>query len=340
MVSDRDCINLSDIAYLELDVNKYRDILLHDIFFEKTVEGKYRPRDEFKNSQDSTVKKFMGQLKAFPHYYYPTLANYKLIDSDSSFCSGYYGMACINNVGEVIIANQGTSGFLDYINDLEMVAGEVPLQAPTAFDFYSKAISAANGYNNFSNITLTGHSLGGSLATFQMLKFYGDGYLKQVKTFEEYGILWCIQVPAKLGISGCVDLTKIGLHKNYIKHHKSWKKIKTAYRNTFDFVANTSMHIGRVVQLNKAGSWNLNVDPDHSLNTYKIWILDNNGNIIPGQVDNKNLEKLNKLDPGSSAERNLLTLNRKELTRQVMAEKHKLEEKQIEALTKAYRMYA
>ena len=191
MVSDRDCINLSDIAYLDLDISRYRDNPLDKIFFKNPEEKNYSIKDEFENSNDDDVKKFVKQLKNFTDYYLPTLKKYKLIAVSEANNTDYYGIACINGSGEVVLANRGTSSLLDGLNDAWMATGNLPPQVDSAFDFYKKVRSAAQKSYHSSNITLTGHSLGGSLATFQMLKFYDDGYLKSVKTFEEYGVLFC-----------------------------------------------------------------------------------------------------------------------------------------------------
>ena len=331
MVSDRDCINLSDIAYLELSNSKVGRNL-HDIFFEKTDENNYSPRDEFKYSQDSAIKKFMEQLKAFSHYYYPTLINYKLIATGSSEFTGYYGMACINDEGETVVANKGTSGLLDYLNDVFMSACKVPPQASSAYGLYRDAVKAAKRSSNFSGITLTGHSLGGSLATFQMLQFYGDGYLKHVKTFEEFGVLWCVVDTSKLGIAGTVDMTKVGISKNYFQHYHSWNKVKTAYRNRFDPIANTSMHIGRMVQLTGDSSCKINIDPDHTLSTYKIYALDNDSNLIPGRIDIDRFRELERIDPGDDDSLSELARSAILHRKQITMENNKLNEKNMAAV--------
>ena len=329
MVSDRDCINLSDIAYLELsDANKGRN--LHDIFFEKTGENKYRPRNEFKNSQDSTVKKFMEQLKAFPHYYYPTLANYTLIDTDSSSFTDYNGMACINNENEIVLTDKGTTSLLDKFNDIDMALGNIPPQVSSAFDFYQKVRSYAKG-RGLSSITLTGHSLGGSLATFQMLKFYGDGYLKRVKTFEEFGILWCLAKITGFGIPWYIDLANVGLDWHYLRHYLSWDKVKTLYKNSFDFVANSSMHIGNVVDLTKPHLLEIKpgVDVYHSLSTYKMYALDQDGNIVVGKIDGNNLKELKKLNQKEADRYEEMRKDAMAGNQQALVEKHQINQKNL-----------
>ena len=53
------------------------------------------------------------------------------------------------------------------------------------------------------------------------------------------------------------------------------------------------MHIGKVVELtgNRVIP-RLNIDIDHSLNTFKIYALDSNGNIMIGKVNAENLKIL------------------------------------------------
>ena len=76
---------------------------------------------------------------------------------------GYYGVAFQNNAtGEIVIANRGTepTSSLDRTADLQMAARKLPDQYQYARKFYSDVLSASNGVS----ITITGHSLGGSLA--------------------------------------------------------------------------------------------------------------------------------------------------------------------------------
>ncbi|MCP4178675.1 MAG: DUF2974 domain-containing protein [bacterium] len=174
MVSDRDCINLSDIAYLDLN-SKYKYPTLFDDFIYTGLDGKLYIRDEITNSSNPRMQRFVKDLKNFYDYYEPTLQNYRLFASESNSTNGYQGLAFVNVAAkEVVLANRGTLGTVDFLNDTMMATANLPPQFYSATDFYEKVRNFAS--RKSYSITLTGHSLGGSLATFQMLKYYGDSF--------------------------------------------------------------------------------------------------------------------------------------------------------------------
>lgn len=84
---------------------------------------------------------------------------------------GYAGAIYRNSLtNEVIVVNAGTEpGIPDIANDAQMALGNVPLQYSSARQMMQDAITLSGG--NTSEISVAGHSLGGSLAQLLAVEF-------------------------------------------------------------------------------------------------------------------------------------------------------------------------
>ena len=96
---------------------------------------------------------------------------------------GYAGAIYRNNqTGELIIVNAGTEKILsvDGINVAQMVLGNVPTQYSTARRIVQDALTLTK---DIAAVSVTGHSLGGSLAQLQAIEFGTEAV-----TFNAYDI--------------------------------------------------------------------------------------------------------------------------------------------------------
>ena len=84
---------------------------------------------------------------------------YRVIDKAENTENGFYAEA-YSNGKDIIIAYRGTDDWQDRMVDFDMVRSQLPNQCIDAVRFYDKG---ANNNKN-SDITVTGHSLGGSNA--------------------------------------------------------------------------------------------------------------------------------------------------------------------------------
>ncbi len=81
----------------------------------------------------------------------------------SSLASGFYAATFQNTAtGEIVIAYRGTNGPFDAVADVQLVAGQVPQQFNEAKAYYD-AVAKQYGAGN---VSVTGHSLGGAMASF------------------------------------------------------------------------------------------------------------------------------------------------------------------------------
>lgn len=113
---------------------------------------------------------------------------YKVIATASDPITGYQGTAYQRvDTGEVVIAHRGTEAKLNDIGvDAGMVLTGLNAQIPDAEAFTKRAMEEAkkteSKYGHPLAITVTGHSLGGTLAEYTAYKFHLHG-----ETFNAYG---------------------------------------------------------------------------------------------------------------------------------------------------------
>ncbi len=275
MANDKNCVILSELAYLDLKEPKYRD-------YDNLSQIFYDDEDKIKTFSDPKLQEFANKLDKFPDFYKKTLENYSLIDTADE--GGYQAIAVKKvDSDEVVIANRGTAGAQDLLDDAYMSSGKLTQQFDSSIEFYEKV--KANTAS--TDINLTGHSVGGSLATYQMVNAYGDGCLKGVKTFEEYGL--------KSGYFSEDFQTRRDSYEN------AWPGIKTAYGIDEDFVFNGAEHIGTVINpLDANGIYTresiletgFNVNPDHLLSSYLLYEYDDEtGEIKEGQINQEYAKK-------------------------------------------------
>ena len=195
-VTDRDCINLSELVYQNLGDLSTR-FLLYNIFYDG---NKVKPEIKQK------FPEYAKSLATFPDYYIPTFKKYTLLEPSGNYSKDYYyGVAFQNKrTNEIVIANRGTvndfdsvSGTLlsiaDLIADFELgMLGKADAQFRDANKFCKHMINyALNKTNNidYTGIVLTGHSLGGAQAATQFVSFYTPGgILKGMRTYEAPGM--------------------------------------------------------------------------------------------------------------------------------------------------------
>ena len=321
-VTDRDCINLSELVYQDIESLKSKTRTLDTFIFDgTTVKAKIM----------MGFSKYAKELATFPHYYIPTFEKYKLIDiQDNNDKSGYYAAAFLNiKTNDIIIANRGTEtdGWENKKRDLVaadtgFVFGETRKQFADGIDFYKKISKDPILMKNCKNMYLTGHSLGGGIAALQFLYYYNsDNYLKEIRTFEAPGVGMIAKntsspgdaFPAQyreysLGTERALETrnrinsgdTSYHIQKRITTNYDKMSKIDTScmkeYGTNLDFIYNDLPHIGNTINpLSKNGVYEA-VFPQllrkgfapnvfHSMTTYKIYALESNDNIKCGFIN-------------------------------------------------------
>jgi hypothetical protein len=152
---------------------------------------------------------------------------YEVIDYYSNSITGYQGVAYQSaDSGEVVIASRGTENrWSDIITDAGMVTVGLNVQVPDAKAFVSRVKQrveedATLRHRSITPITLTGHSLGGSITQILAYEFNLQGV-----TFNAYG---------------AVDL-------GY--HVPEGGTQVTNYVRVTDVVSAASRHVGKIVEL-------------------------------------------------------------------------------------------
>lgn len=98
--------------------------------------------------------------------------------------NGFYGEAYVKN-GKVVVVFRGTDGPKDFIgSNKDMYIKKIPTQAESALNFYYEVEAKCKKYGySTDDITITGHSLGGSLTQYVC---YVTG--RKGVTFNAYGV--------------------------------------------------------------------------------------------------------------------------------------------------------
>ena len=111
--------------------------------------------------QDTKYHEVLKQASIYSYHKpgnYPP-AGYRVIDFNENKNTGFYADV-LSNGNDIIIAYRGTESGQDLRNDVAMAKSKIPAQATDAIRIYDKV---KREHPN-ANITVTGHSLGGSLA--------------------------------------------------------------------------------------------------------------------------------------------------------------------------------
>ena len=111
--------------------------------------------------QDTKYHEVLKQASIYSYHKpgnYPP-AGYRVIDFNENKNTGFYADV-LSNGNDIIIAYRGTESGQDIRNDVAMAKSKIPAQAIDAIRIYDKV---KREHPN-SDIVVTGHSLGGSLA--------------------------------------------------------------------------------------------------------------------------------------------------------------------------------
>ena len=334
-INDQDCINLSDVSYQNIEGFK-RFPSLFDAFFNSTGGVK---KELAKISKE--FREFILKLETFSEYYIPTFKKYMLLDTmNKNKETGYYGAAFYNaSTQTVVIANRGTEpkkdGGIDLYTDANIGLGRPDYQFINANEFYAQALDTAK-INKLvvKHIYVTGHSLGGGLASVQFLTHYVPGgkliggttfeapgmervykYAHKISPMSEEEKQKTVQIssnPLGQAISLAFNTVAPPLHKfatmineKYTKIRPQFSQMLIQYGIAEDWVYSTSNHIGTLK--NPLGQSHIKIDQTiletfrkwgwfktdvfHPLNSYKIYALDNNHNIVQGKMVTTNFLK-------------------------------------------------
>lgn len=143
----------------------------------------------------------------------------------TSYPSGFQGVAYgldSNNDGvyeQVVIAYRGSDSDLDWgISDLQIALGQIPAQASAADQFYW-LVRGLYGMSNGSNISITGHSLGGALAQIvgseennYTVTFNAPGMANQAAPYGSTNVLNYVNMNDFIGSYG----THVGTTRYYL----------------------------------------------------------------------------------------------------------------------------
>ena len=121
-----------------------------------------------------------------------------LMESGSSSQPGYYGAAYLNSqTNEIILVNRGTNDLLDIVSDAQILLDKVPDQRDAAEIFYNRVASEAS--RRGTTLSITGHSLGGSLTQLLIASHANDPNA----VFNGFGVFG--QTFNALGVKGLLD---------------------------------------------------------------------------------------------------------------------------------------
>jgi Ca2+-binding RTX toxin-like protein len=98
-----------------------------------------------------------------------------LLQSGDPGQPGYYGAAYFNaRTKEVVLVNRGTNDLADLVTDMQMALDKIPDQREAAEIFYNQV--SAEAVARQATLSITGHSLGGSLTQLLIANHAGDSF--------------------------------------------------------------------------------------------------------------------------------------------------------------------
>ncbi len=229
---------LSTLAYLDIPKIKSYDLKKEKIYVKNIFEDNYTI---YNKSKYNIIKEK-----------YEPIRNYRII----GYTRQFNGLCCYALLyeGQVTFAFSGTERFKinDYYTDFKMAIGvdlENIGQFNSAVEFVKSII---NKYSQEINIDkelyFTGHSLGGSLASYCSYKFY-DKLLIQGITFSGAGIYQNIKNPIILpNNSCCIDYsfsddivgvfgTEVGIQKLIVTKHIFLTLKNHSIENFYDYIS-------------------------------------------------------------------------------------------------------
>ena len=315
--TDRDGINLCELVYQ--NIKRFEGLPLFTSFFNNDGGVKADIKRDFRN--------FAKNLETYPKYYEPTFKKYELIYThDRNSESGYYGAAFYDEGSStLIIANRGTepnkNDGIDLLTDANIGLGKADQQFVDANECYhASLISAKNNEKVIDNIYVTGHSLGGGLASVQFVTYYHpEGKLKGGITFEAPGMERVYENAQKYQFIDKDSLRELSVHRalpiefyrsrdvsdfaqmihgNYDNLKSKSRELLVAYGTTLDWVYNVSVHIGKKLNplidgghfightvLGTAIDHGVSTDVFHPVSTYKIYKLKDDDSIDCGHLE-------------------------------------------------------
>ncbi len=170
---------MTQLYKLHVEKNVKREQLNDEI--EHVNDEKEQVNNEIE--QDKLAQKFAIGVYDESREFLPK--DWKLISEYSNNDNGFHGEAYEKD-GKIIIAFRGTQWYSlgDLNTDVQMIRKEIPKQANSALTFYYKVEKYCVTHDiDKSNITITGHSLGGSLG-----EFVGPTVKVKTVTFNAYGV--------------------------------------------------------------------------------------------------------------------------------------------------------
>ncbi len=305
-LNDRKANALSDMAYIaeklgQLDGIKNRENI-GKIFYDENGTI----RTEFKDAQGNEIsglKEYAQKINENREKYSDVL-NSKLLGTTDD-ATGYKGIAVKNSDGSVTVASAGTDSAMDIVSDIQIAIGKIPDQQESAKNFVEKLKDNkdANGNPIISTSTpvdFTGHSFGATLKELLATYFINSMNVRTVKAFES------------CGAKGIID-NNPELANKYYANKTLIDSIVKSYVSEFDPVVNWDNHIGTIINaFSKDGTYIQHSITEggffyHKLDRYELLVYDSDGNIIQGQINNKNLLEAIQNDPANLA--NYLAIN-------------------------------
>ena len=299
--------NLSELAYLADKIESLEGVKgekLTDVFFES--DG-VTIRNDIK--QDARLNAFAEQVKDNPDYQ-NILNNYRLVEVNTDSNTGYKGIAVQDvsdnslsmahagtDLDDVIKVVQGSGRQIitigkDGLNDVQMALGETPAQLESAKTFI-RELKENNVITESTVVNTTGHSLGGALAQLTAIYLAEQGLLGEVKTYESFGTKEIIENNPEL-------------NNSYINHRLEIdSKIKNNASSN-DGISSWGKQIGTTIDpFNKDGVYSRSgiidsIDttlPSHGLSNFNYLKYNDEGDVILGEVNVKNLLAAIKSDP-------------------------------------------